>query len=104
MVATWPTGGDRYSILFDERLLAVRVEGPVDLSPIGRGSLVARADDFRRVGRWWLPHRVVWELDGTEFADERARSLCVKEDALPAASFEEPERLSGCAGGSTTGR
>jgi hypothetical protein len=96
LMATFAQSNERYAVFFDERGLVVRVEGPADLSPIGRGTLVARRDDFRRVGRWSLPHHVVWELDGAELADERARGVCATENALAASAFEQPDRLPIC--------
>lgn len=96
LVAIFPASGERYTVLFDERLLPVRVEGPVDLSPIGRGTLVARQDDFRAVDRWLVPHHVVWTLDGSDLADERARAVCITAEAPAAASFEQPDRVPSC--------
>lgn len=96
ITATFAHDGERFAVFFDARGLVVRVEGPADLSPIGRGTVVARRDDFRRVGRWWLPHHVVWELDGAELADERARAVCATDGTLAASAFEEPDRLPSC--------
>jgi hypothetical protein len=83
LTVAFPAGGERYTVLLDDRLLPIRVEGPIDLSPMGRGRLVARQDDFRPVAGVLLPHHVVWELDGRELADERARALCVRVPRVP---------------------
>jgi len=92
----FPGGGERYTVLLDDRLLPFRVEGPIDLSPLGRGRLVAHQNDFRRVGSLLLPHRVVWELDGEELADERALFLCVRLEPLPVDTFTDPRDLPDC--------
>jgi hypothetical protein len=96
LAVTFPEDGERYTVLFDAGLRPVRIEGPIDLSPVGRGRLVARQDDFREVGRRLLPHHVVWELDGVELADEWARGLCVGVEPLPAEAFSAPGRLPDC--------
>jgi hypothetical protein len=96
LTVAFPAGGERYTVLLDDRLLPIRVEGPIDFSPMGRGRLVARQDDFRPVAGVLLPHHVVWELDGQELADERAQALCVRVEPLPVDAFADPSRLPDC--------
>ena len=96
LTLVFPGEEDRYTIFLDDRLRPVRVEGPVDLSPVGRGTLVARQDDFHSVAGVTLPHHVVWELDGTELADERACAVCVRAEPLPAGAFADPSGLPDC--------
>jgi hypothetical protein len=96
LTVSYPGSDERYTVLLDARLLPVRVEGPIDLSPVGRGRLVARQDDFRPVAGRLLAHHVVWELDGTPLADERVRVACASAETLPSAAFTAPVGLPGC--------
>lgn len=91
-----PDGGERYTVLLDARGLPVRVAGPIDLAPVGRGRLVAHQDDFRPVAGRLLPHRVVYELDGAPLAEERMRAVCAWDAAAPAGAFAHPARLPAC--------
>jgi hypothetical protein len=93
---TFPNGDDSYVVLFDDRLRPIQVEGPVDLTPIGRGRLVARQDDFRPVDGRWLPHHVVYTLDGDVLADERVVAACVGAERLLDETFRHPARLPPC--------
>jgi hypothetical protein len=91
-----PDAPEPYTVLLDARARPVRVEGPIDLSPVGRGRMVAHQDDFRPVGGRLLAHRVRWELDGAELAVEWAVAVCVLPDLLPTAAFETPATLPAC--------
>lgn len=92
----FPGRDERYTVLFDDRLRPVQVEGPVDLEPVGRGRLVARQDDFRPVAGRLLPYHVVYELDGKALADERALAVCVRDEPLPVEAFAHPAGLPDC--------
>jgi hypothetical protein len=95
ITVTFPDG-DPYVVLFDERLLPVQVEGSVDLAPVGRGRLVARQSDFRPVAGRWLPHHVVYGLDGVLLADERVVAACAGGESLPDETFRRPTSLPAC--------
>lgn len=92
----FPGEPERYTVLFDDELRPVRVEGPIDLSPVGRGRLSARQAEFRPVAGRLLPHHVAYELDGVALADERVLALCVHDGPLPAEAFAHPSRLPDC--------
>jgi hypothetical protein len=85
--------GGRYRLGLDARDLVVRADGPVVLDPVGRGRVTAAFTAFARVGRWSLPHRTAWSLDGRPLADERTLRVCPEPPTLDAAAFAEPARL-----------
>ena len=96
--AVFPDRGDRYSIHLDADGLVVRVEGPIDLSPIAKGTLRADYDDLRPVDGRRLPHHIRYALDGHPLADEQVRRTCVLDAGVPAAAFASPATLPACGG------
>jgi hypothetical protein len=85
-----------YRVCLDDRLLVRRVDGPVDLSPIGRGTVSVRFDELRRVDGLVFARRARWLLDERLLADECVTHLCVAPPELDAASFHDPSTLPGC--------
>ena len=89
--------GSRYRVAFDARTLLVHAEGPVALPPLAATSLVARYADFRRTGRWWLPYRTDYTLEGRPLAVERTHALCPEPPGLGMDAFRSPAALPRCA-------
>jgi hypothetical protein len=92
--------GSAYRLAFDGRDLLVRVEGPLALPPLARGTAVARFAEFRRAGGFVLPHATAWVLDGQPLADERALAVCPDPPGLAPEAFRDPAGLPGCPPGS----
>ncbi len=86
----------RFRLGFDARDLLVWAAGPVDLPPLGRGELVVRFSDFRRVGGRVLPHHAAYTLDGIPLAEERTLAACPNDPALVPSAFVVPDRLPAC--------
>lgn len=88
--------GAVYRLAFDGRLLLVELRGPVSLAPWAAGELVARYDDFRRVGGFVLPFRTTYELGGTVLAEERVLAVCPNPPGLDDGAFRALARLPNC--------
>ena len=89
--------GDRYEVWLTAQTLDVwRVAGPIDLSPMARGRLVATYDDVGSVGGRRIARHIRYALDGTPLADERIRRVCVLAERLPATVFASPAALPAC--------
>jgi hypothetical protein len=80
----------RFLLHFDRDLRLVRFSGPVNLPTLGTGRLAARFHDFRRVGRYTLPHAIDYTLDGERFAEERVLEIVPDDPALVADAFRGP--------------
>jgi hypothetical protein len=94
--AVFADRGDRYHVTLDAEDRVRRVEGPIDLSPIAHGTLVATYDDHREVGGRRVPHRIRYELDGQPLADEKVVRTCVLAASPPATAFASPASLPRC--------
>jgi len=103
LTAVFADDGSRWRLAFDARDLVVGVEGPFVVEPVGRGRVRAAFSDFRRVGRWFLPHRAAWTHDGRPLAEERVLRLCPEPPGLDPAAFARPDRLPACAPGEPAG-
>ena len=88
--------GDRYRVRLDADGLVSRVEGAVDLSPVGLGMLVAMYDEPRTVSGRRLAHRIRYTLDGEALAEEHVRRTCVLETSPLATAFASPAALPAC--------
>lgn len=88
--------GARYRLGFDARTLLVWAEGPLDLSPFGRGDVTARFGDHRPSGGRLLPFSTSYALGGVAVADERVRAACVDPPQLTSAAFHDPRLLPDC--------
>jgi hypothetical protein len=98
LTAVFPDRGDRYQIHLDANGLVTSVEGPIDLSPIAKGTLHAAYDDIRPVDGRQLPHHIHYDLDGHPLADEQVRRTCILRDGAPASAFSSPTTLPACDG------
>jgi hypothetical protein len=96
LTAVFDDRGDRYEIGIGDDGLVRRVTGPIDLSPVGRGQLVAVYDDFAGIGGRRLARHIHYELDGAVVADERVERACVLADDPPASAFASPASLPSC--------
>jgi hypothetical protein len=94
--ATFADTGARYRIQLDRDDVVRRVEGPIDLSPMAKGTLVATYDDERDVDGRRLPQHIRYELDGAPLADERVVRSCVLAASPPPAAFVSPTALPSC--------
>jgi len=94
--ATFADTGARYRVQLDRDDVVRRVEGPIDLSPMAKGTLVATYDDDRDVGGRRLPQHIHYELDGAPLADERVVRTCLLEKSPPADAFASPATLPRC--------
>ena len=94
--ATFADTGARYRIQLDRDDVVRSVEGPIDLSPMAKGTLVATYDDHSDVGGRRLPQHVHYELDGAPLADERIVRTCVLAASPPPAAFASPTALPSC--------
>jgi len=85
MLAGIDLGGTqvRVALARSDGNLVTSVEGPIDLSPIAKGTLHADYDDIRQVDGRQLPHHIHYELDGHPLADERIRKTCILRDGVP---------------------
>jgi hypothetical protein len=88
--------GAAYRLVFDDRMLLVRMSGPVSLEPFGGGELVAEFADFRRVDGYLLPYRTSYEFRGERVAIERALAVCPNPSGLDDATFAAPDALPVC--------
>jgi hypothetical protein len=88
--------GERYRVTLDGDDLVRRVEGPIDLTPVAQGTLVASYDDLRAVAGRRLPHRIHYELNGQPLADEQVRRSCLLRTSPPTTAFASPTSLPRC--------
>jgi len=88
--------GDRYYVQLDAEDLVRRVEGPIDLSPVALGTLVASYSEPRSVSGRRLPHRIRYELEREPLADEHVRRTCVLETSPPPTAFASPGTVPAC--------
>jgi hypothetical protein len=88
--------GTAYRLIFDDRMLLVRLSGAVSLAPFGEGELVAEFADFRRVRGYTLPYRTTYWFRGERVADEHALAVCPYRAGVDAAAFAAPRRLPAC--------
>jgi len=63
-------GEEPFTLGFDAKLRLVGLVGPVSVPGLGDGVLEARFEDFRRVGRWWLPFAIHYRFRGAPLVDE----------------------------------
>jgi hypothetical protein len=89
---------ERYRLGFDDRLRLVWASGPIELPPLGRGTLVARYTDFRRRRGRLLPFRTSYAFDGDPIAEERVLAACPNPGDVTAATFHDPALLPRCRG------
>jgi hypothetical protein len=95
LAATFLDDGSRYLIGVDDRSLVVWAAGPVSFAPFEGGSVTARFTDFRAAGRWLLPYRTAYALDGRPLADEQVLAACAGA-SLTAEMFQRPGLIPGC--------
>jgi hypothetical protein len=88
--------GTTYRLGFDAQTLLVWAQGPLDLSPFGKGEITAQFSDHRRTGGLLLPYSTTYALGATRFADERIVAACVAPPKLTPASFTDPTKLPDC--------
>jgi len=87
---------DRYEVWLDADDLVRRVAGPIDLSPLARGRLLATYDDFARVAGRRIARQIRYQVDGNVLADEHVTSACVLVESPPATAFASPAGLPEC--------
>jgi hypothetical protein len=75
--------GARFVLGFDRDLRLVWLAGPVSVPGLGDGPLDARFEDFRRVGRWWLPFSIHYRFRGAPLVDEAIESWRTQDVPLP---------------------
>jgi hypothetical protein len=95
LVATFSDGAT-YRLGFDQQLLLVWAQGPIDLSPFGKGVITAQFGDHHRTGGLLLPYTTSYALGTARLADERVMSACVAPSGLTAESFTNPTKLPDC--------
>jgi len=88
--------GGRYRLGFDHRGLVTVASGPLAVPPFGGGEVTVELDDFRRTGRWRLPYRARWSVDGTLLATERVLAACPDPPGLEQLDFTTPVGLPVC--------
>lgn len=98
VTAVFLDDGSRYRLGFDGSDRLVRVSGPLDLDPFGRGEVTAVFTDFRWVGGRLLPHRTDYEFGGRPLATERTIAVCPEALGVSNAAFEAPWTLPDCPG------
>lgn len=96
LVAAFADPPGVYHVCLDARLRVRRVDGPVDLSPLGRGTVSVRFDDLRRVDGLVFARRARWLLDDQMLADECVTHLCLAPPGLDATSWRAPSALPVC--------
>jgi hypothetical protein len=96
LTAVFADRGDRYEVWIGDDGLVRRVTGPIDMTPVGHGQLVATYDDFAPVDGRRLARHIHYELDGAVLADERVERACVLAPAPPASAFASPAALPVC--------
>jgi len=80
--------GARFSLGFDRDLRLVWLAGPVSVPGLGDGSLDARFEDFRRVGRWWLPFAIHYRFRGAPLVDEAIETWRTEGVPLPGTAYQ----------------
>ena len=75
--------GARFALGFDRDLRLVGLAGPVSVPGLGAGPLEARFEDYRRVGRWWLPFAIHYRFRGAPLVDEAIESWRTQDVPLP---------------------
>jgi hypothetical protein len=95
LVATFADGAT-YRLGFDQQMLLVWAQGPIDLSPFGKGVITARFGDHRRTGGLFLPYTTAYAIGMARLADERVVSACVGLPGLTVESFTDPTKLPAC--------
>lgn len=93
---TFADTGARYRVQLDTHDAVRRVEGPIDLSPVAKGTLVATYDDDRTIDGRRLPFHIRYELDGAALADERVVRTCILGTTPAASAFAAPTSLPRC--------
>jgi hypothetical protein len=86
----------RYEIAFSADALVASVKGPIDLSPMGRGTLTATYDDYGEIQGRRIAHHIHYTLDGTTLADERVLRSCILQATPPPSAFESPATVPTC--------
>ena len=72
---------------FDAEPRLVQLAGPVSVPGLGDGPLEARFEDFRRVGRWWLPFAIHYRFRGAPLVDEAVESWRTQDVPLPGSGY-----------------
>jgi hypothetical protein len=80
--------GARFALGFDRDLRLVWLAGPVSVPGLGDGWLDARFEDFRRVGRWWLPFAIHYRFRGAPLVDEAIESWRTQDVPLPGSIYQ----------------
>lgn len=71
-----------YTLVFDRHARPLRVSGPIDIPPFGKARLTQSFFDFRRSGRFFIPHTTRYEIDGTTLSDEVTTSFFANDPAI----------------------
>ncbi len=90
--------GARYRLGFDDRGLLAWATGTLDLRPVGRGEVIARFGDFRRVKGLVLPFRTTYAFGDTALAEEEALAVCPNLPGDAEAWFQAPRAVPECPG------
>jgi len=80
-------GEEPFTLGFDAKLQLVGLAGPVSVPGLGDGVLEARFEDFRRVGRWWLPFAIHYRFRGAALVDEAIEAWRTQDVAAPGAAY-----------------
>ena len=80
--------GAVFALGFDRDLRLISLAGPVSVPGLGDGQLEARFEDFRRVGRWWLPFAIHYRFRGAPLVDEVIESWRTQDVPLPGSSYQ----------------
>jgi hypothetical protein len=96
LIVVFPDRGDRYEVSLGADDLVARVSGPIDLSPIARGQLVATYDDHRPVAARRIARHIHYDLAGTQLADERVTAACILTTPPGQAAFATPATIPTC--------
>jgi hypothetical protein len=92
----FPDRDDAYDVTFDANELVTRIAGPIDLSPLAGGRLVAVYDDYRTVDHRRIAHHVTYTLDDAPLADERVVTACILTTPPDASAFATPSHIPNC--------
>ncbi len=92
----FPDRDDEYDVTLDSQDLVTRVAGPIDLSPLAGGRLVAVYGDYRTVDRRRIAHHVTYTLDDASLADEHVVAACILTTPPDATAFTTPSHIPTC--------